>query len=349
MTLLRPLAPPRAAPALSAPLLFAFAITIALPSPQAWSQAKRNDRVPASAWPTTEVPAPPTDITPKITVPNSWATVPNTTVVPRRKPKAAPPTSTNGRMRVTFKAQLVENGDQISKGLVWHVFRKAKRKERAPILLGTYKKPTPKVSLTPGTYVVNAAFGRANLTRVIEVKADTPPVQVFTLNAGGLQVKALLAKDQPGNIARVRYDIYSDERDRFGALTKVMTGAKPGVIVRLNAGIYRIVSTYGDANAQVRSDLAVEAGKLTVAVINHNAARITFKLVNKRGGDTLAGTRWTITTPKGKLVKESFGALPTHILAAGTYVLVARNGTRTIKRQFTAGPGDVAEVEIIAN
>ena len=43
-------------------------------------------------------------------------------------------------------------------------------------------------------------------------------------------------------------------------------------LVRLNAGIYRIVSTYGDANATVEADVTVEAGKLSEASVTHSAA-----------------------------------------------------------------------------
>ncbi len=73
--------------------------------------------------------------------------------------------------------------------------------------------------------------------------------------------------------------------------------AKPNVIIRLNAGIYHIVSTYGDANAKVEADVNVEAGKLTEATVSHSAARVTFKLVTRIGGEALPDTQWTVQTP----------------------------------------------------
>ena len=48
--------------------------------------------------------------------------------------------------------------------------------------------------------------------------------------------------------------------------TRIVDGVKQGVILRLNSGIYHVVSTYGDANAHVRTDVTVEAGKLTWVV-----------------------------------------------------------------------------------
>jgi hypothetical protein len=117
--------------------------------------------------------------------------------------------------------------------------------------------------------------------------------------------------------------------------------------MRLNAGIYRIVSTYGDANAVVEADVTVEAGKLTEATILHSAARATFKLVTRLGGEALPDTEWTVQTPEGQVVKHSVGALPTHILAPGTYTVIAKSGARAFKRDFTLANGEIAQVEVL--
>ena len=97
-----------------------------------------------------------------------------------------------------------------------------------------------------------------------------------------------------------------------------MKGAKPGLIIRLNSGIYHIKSTYGGANATVEANVTVEAGKLTEAAVNHSAGKVTFKLVRKEGGEALARTRWHIQTSDGRTIAKSIGAFPTHILAGGT-------------------------------
>ena len=132
----------------------------------------------------------------------------------------------------------------------------------------------------------------------------------------GCKVKVLVdGVEPPPNT--VAYDILSSERDQLDNRVRVLGGAKPNVINRLNAGIYRIVSRYGDANAKVEADVTVEAGKLTEATVSHSAARVTFKLVNRAGGEALPDTQWTVQTPDGQVVMQSVGALPTHILAPG--------------------------------
>ena len=136
--------------------------------------------------------------------------------------------------------------------------------------------------------------------------------------------------------------------DMDGNRNQIINNAKPGLITRLNAGIYQIVSTYGDANASVRADVTVEPGKLSDVTISHTAAKVTFKLVTRAGGDAMADTQWTITNAQGELVKESVGALPTHILAMGTYAVSAKHGGRTYRRDFSVPTGDIFEVEIQA-
>ena len=126
-----------------------------------------------------------------------------------------------------------------------------------------------------------------------------------------------------------------------------MAGVRPGVILRLNAGLYHIVSTLGDANAVVNADVTVEAGKLTDATVSHYATRVTLKLVQKAGGDAQADTQWAVHTAQGDLVREAQGALPQHILAAGQYVASARHGGKLYQREFTVAPGEPMRVEIV--
>jgi len=169
----------------------------------------------------------------------------------------------------------------------------------------------------------------------------------FVLNAGGLRVTGVLANGEAISDRIVTYDIFSDERDQYGQRIKVVSAIKTGVIVRLNAGIYSILSTYGDANATARADVTVEAGKLTEATLSHAAAKVTFKLVMRAGGDAMADTQWSVTTLRGEPIKESVGALPTHVLAPGRYTVLARRAGQQFRRDFSVRAGEVAQVEVV--
>ncbi len=269
------------------------------------------------------------------------APTPGMTVVPRSggEPKTAVATP------VRLVARLTDDGQHIDQGIVWRVFQD--KGDAKPVLINTAREPSPVLPLTPGEYVVNAAYGRANLTRRITVRPSPNATEFFVLNAGGLVLKALIGSaEAPPN--SVSYSILSDDRNQFGGRAVVMSGARPGLIIRLNAGIYQLVSTYGDANAVVRADVTVEAGKLTEATVAHAAARVTFKLVNREGGEAIADTQWSIQTLQGEVVKESAGALPMHTLAPGNYAAIAKSQGRNFRRDFSVQNGDAVQVEVLA-
>lgn len=276
----------------------------------------------------------------------------NTTVLPKAVPAAPAPATAAvpipaGSGQITLSALLTDDGQRIDSGLVWRVFIEKAPPEGQPKLVTESRVPAPTFRLAAGDYLINAAFGRATITRRLTIKQGEMPAERFVLNAGGLKLAALVENGAPAPPAMVSFEIFSDERDQFGNRTRIVGGVRPGIILRLNSGIYYVVSTYGDANAQVRTDVSVEAGKLTEATVAHAVGKATFKLVTRAGGEALADTQWTITTPQGDVVKESAGALPTHMLAPGNYVVIARSQGRTFRRDFTLQHNDALQVEVL--
>lgn len=272
---------------------------------------------------------------------------PNTTIVPRSLPEARPAPMPAGVGQVSLVALLTQDGQSIEQGLVWRVFADKPGPDGKFKLLSTHREASPSLRLATGDYVVNVAFGRAHLTRKITVPGERAVQERFVLNAGGLRLVPALANGEAIADKAVSYDIYSDERDKHGQRLRVMGEAKPGLVTRLNAGIYSVVGTYGDANAVARADVTVEAGKLTEATLTHAAARVTFKLVTQTGGDAITDTQWTIASARGETVKESVGALPTHIIAPGTYTVSARNAGEVFNRTFSVRAGQVVQVEVL--
>ncbi len=269
----------------------------------------------------------------------------NTTVVPR---SPVTPKAVGGATgQLSLAAFLTEDSQPIQQGLVWRVYRDKAAADGKNVLVSTLRDASPTLRLEPGAYQVNVALGRANLTRKIVVVADQPMQERFVLNAGGLRVIPVLAKGEPVNDKAVSYEVQSDERDQHGQRVKVATAAKAGVVLRLNAGIYSVVSTYGDANAIARADVTVEAGKLTEVTLAHPAAKVTFKLVTRRGGDAIADTQWSLATGQGETVRESSGALPTHFLAPGAYVVSAKHAGRVYRQEFSIKTGDTAFIEVV--
>ena len=248
---------------------------------------------------------------------------------------------------VTFKALVTEAGPKLQSGLTWRVYADETSPDGNRKLLSTHHEAMPTAALLPGDYLVNAAYGLSNLTKKIKVESGRSLEETFVLNTGGLKLAAVLANGEPLPEGSVRFDIQSDEQDQFGNRHTILGNAKPGVIIRLNAGAYHLVSLYGDANATVRADVTVEPGKLTEATVKQAGAKTTFKLVQTLGGEALADTKWTILTSAGDVVKENAGALPTHILAAGSYAVVADHAGLSYTRKFSIEQGEAKQIEVV--
>lgn len=255
-------------------------------------------------------------------------------------------TGTGGVVPVTLAAQISDESPPLDQGVVWRVYRDKPGPDGKLRLVATHKEAAPTLRLEPGDYLVNAAHGRASLTRRITIASGKATTEKFVLNAGALKLLAQLASGEPAPDNTVNYSIQSDERDQLGNRQTVLSTAKPGIAVRLNAGIYHVISTYGDANSVVRADVTVEPGKITEVTVNHMAAKVTFRLVNRPGGEALPDTQWTIYSAQGDTIKESIGALPSHILAAGTYSVGARRAGQVYRQDFSIKAGDTAEVEV---
>jgi preprotein translocase subunit YajC len=247
---------------------------------------------------------------------------------------------------LTLTALLADVGPRIDRGLTWRIFRPAQG-SAGPRLIGEHREPSPTLNLPAGIYVINVAFGLAHLTRTITVKPGDATREQFIINAGGLKIIAKAASSNFTGQVTATYDLYADERDQFGERQKILSNMRPGRITRLNSGIYRIVSRLGNANAIVASEVTVEAGKLTEATVVHEAAKVTFKLVQSQGGDALADAQWIVMNRAGAVIMETAGAVPTHVLAPGDYTISARWGGRLHTRTFAIKSGDNVEVEVV--
>ena len=248
---------------------------------------------------------------------------------------------------MTFKALLTEGGPKVQSGLIWRVFALEVGPNGTRKIVSTHREAMPTAALLPGEYLVNAAYGLSNLTKKIKVESGKSLEETFVLNTGGLKLAAVQANGDPLPQTTVHFDILSDEEDQFGNRHKIVGDAKPGVVIRLNAGSYHIVSTYGDANATVRADVTVEPGKVAEATVKHAAAPVTFKLVQNSGGEALADIKWSILTTTGDVLMEVAGALPTHILAAGDYAVVANHNGESYMKKFKVAAGEAEQIEVV--
>ncbi len=256
----------------------------------------------------------------------------------------AAPTLPAGQGALAVSARFGQDLPTINGGLHWRVYRT--EQNDAPRLVKEDKAPAPTFVLAPGAYVVSVGFGLASVTKAVQVRAETMK-DVFEIPAGGLRIEGRVgdARIPQGQIS---FDLYKGSQFEPGDKRPIATAIVTGDLVLVPEGTYHIVSNYGDANATVRSDIRVQAGKLTDTTVTHRAAIITLKLVNEPGGEARANTQWSVLTPGGDVIKELIGAFPRVILAEGDYRAIARNDNKTYEGEFQVVNGVDREVEVIA-
>jgi hypothetical protein len=259
-----------------------------------------------------------------------------------------PVTDAQGGPPVDFAltARLAPDVAPLGGGVIWRVFGEREGPDGRLPLLSQAEGGAISLKLSPGSYLVHAAYGRAGATKRIVVSAGGGKDD-FVLNAGGMRLNALVGKDTPIANNLLTFDIYIDDAEE-GERTLVVSRVPPKRIIRLHAGTYYVVSHYGDSNAMVRAAIKVEAGKLTDATLFHQAARVTLKLVSERGGEALANTAWSVQKPGGEAVVESVGAYQQAVLAAGQYVAVAKHDGKTYRSTFVVENDLNRDVEVIA-
>lgn len=242
-------------------------------------------------------------------------------------------------------AKLTEQGKPLNGGVIWRVYEPKLDTEGRLPLVATATGGDAEFRLPPGTYLVNAAYGRANAT-VSVTTTPQPHSETVVLHAGGLQLDANGVDEKVLPTEKVTFDIFSQAPDED--VPPVLTGVPPHALAVLPAGTYHVVSRYGAANAVLRADLKVEAGKITSATLHHRAAEIVLKLVAAAGGEALADTAWSVLTPGGDVVVEGVGAFPSFVLAEGEYSVIARHRGETYSRVVTVNAGADGDVEVVA-
>lgn len=276
---------------------------------------------------------------PDITVPPSFQTL---------SPYLGPDVQSLGVTRnLVLEAKLTADTPDIASGLVWRIFSPEKADDDKLPLIATAKGGTANFNLPEGSYLVHVAYGRAGATKRITI-TNQDRNERMVLDAGGLKLTAVLPDN--GKIIEnlLRFSIYGDD-DTSSDRSLIAPDVKPNTVIRLNAGTYHVVSNYGSANAIIRADIRVEAGKLTEATVQHRAADIALKLVREAGGEALADTSWSVLNASGDIVRESVGAYASMVLAEGEYVAVAKNKDRIYQRDFKVSSGDNEDVEVVAN
>ena len=267
-------------------------------------------------------------------------------VPPVAPPPVAPAAPAAGQAVLSLTARYGKDLPVINNGLVWRIFSDRPDETGTFKLIREERGATPNIVLPPGSYVVHVAFGLVSSVRAVTLKSETDR-ESFLLPAGGLRIEGRVGTSKiPQN--QISFAIYKGSQFEVGERASLVPNVSAGDVVLLPEGTYYIISNYGDANSVVRSDIRVQASKLTDVTVTHRAAVITLKLVSDKGGEALANTAWSVITPGGDVIKESIGAFPKVVLSEGEYRAIAKNEGKVYERPFNVVNGVDGEVEVIA-
>ena len=252
-----------------------------------------------------------------------------------------------GTLQGRAMATLTEVSGPLDANVHWRIYRATPGPDGTNETVATSDDAQPILVLEPGEYIVVAVYGHAVASTPLKVAVSGYVAQV-NLDAGAVRIMPQRPGGNPLDDKDVKISIYEARQDDFGERRLIIDDAPSASLVALNAGDYHLVSQFGDANSTIRGNIEVEAGKLNEVDITHSASSVTLKLVNTPGGEALANTAWSILSPGGDIVKESFGAFPTHVLASGTYSVIARHDGEIFNREFSIEGGQAYEVEVVA-
>lgn len=248
---------------------------------------------------------------------------------------------------VQFSAVLNDGGPRLQRDLIWTVYALGDDEINDDDLVLNSQGGTLDAQLPPGSYIVHVSYGLATLSRPLTV-GQGGLSELFDLNAGGMSLRAAISSDNFLPNEAVTFQVFPESVEDFETTRPLARDIDERAVLVVPAGRYTIVSRYGDVNAIVRAQIDVEPGQLTEAVMFHNAAQITLKLVNEPNGEALPNTAWSVLNPGGDIVREFVGAFPTMVLSEGDYTIIARHDGQVFSREFAVVSGVNREEELVA-
>jgi hypothetical protein len=280
------------------------------------------------------------------TTPGLPATLTQPPVTTAPPPTPTTPVNLPGQGVLALSARFGKDLPVVNAGIIWRVYSDKPDGNGVFQLVREDRGATPNIVLAPGGYVVHASLGLVSAVRPVTLRQETLR-ESFELPAGGLRIEGKVGSSKIPQ-GQITFSLYKGSQFEVGERAPIAQSVAAGDVLLVPEGVYYIISNYGDANSVVRSDIRVQAGKLTDVTVTHRAAVITLKLVSEKGGEALANTAWSVITPAGDVIKEYNGAFPRVVLSEGEYRVIAKNEGKVFERPFNVSNGVDGEVEVIA-
>lgn len=193
--------------------------------------------------------------------------------------------------------------------------------------------------LAPGEYHVEAVFGSARLEEVVSVQPGTKIGMSFVMNAGALRIlPRIKGVDQLGIASTSK--IYALSGIEKGKL--VATSHRPGEVLNVAEGTYRIESQFASGNAVAVTDVNVKAGYTSAVNIDHIAGLAKLNVT----GNAEREVHWQIKDDSGNELPALMAVAVEIVLKPGHYYAEAQLGDQNLKADFLIAAGQTSEINL---
>jgi hypothetical protein len=236
-----------------------------------------------------------------------------------------------GFEELELSARLSDEGGLIQRPIAW----KVRQASGETVFAGDV--PVATLAISPGDYLVEAAYGTAHFARPLTVLAGNRLIVSFVLNVGGLRVlPRLKGLGLPPTASETL--IYAASGLRKGEL--IATSAVPGEIIRVSAGAYRVVSRFAAGNAMAVTDVQVKPGIMSAVEIDHIAGLVRLSVANQDETDVA----WMLADERGEILAPIGEPSAGIVLTPGTYTASAIIGGSTLTATFAIGSGEERDI-----
>ncbi len=238
-----------------------------------------------------------------------------------------------GDEQIELSARFTEKSKNYADSVDWKV------KNASGEVLFEATAPIVSFKLNPGAYEVLGRYGNVTIDEGISLPPTTRLAVNFILNAGALRILPRLPDGFGPSLESIT-KVYALNGTHPGRL--VAPEVRPGELLKLAAGTYRIETRYAASNVAAVTDVEVKPGLLRAVDVAHHAglARLS---INKR-----QDAQWLVMENSGAVLPLPAGTEITALLKPGAYVAEAHTGGKVLQQAFTITEGIVSNVVLTA-
>jgi hypothetical protein len=241
-------------------------------------------------------------------------------------------TARPGLEAIELAARLRENGGLVTLPVSWRIYR----------LIGGITggeevfradAPQAEAAVPPGDYRIDIDYGLAQFSRLVTLDSQRRLSLIFNLNTGGIRVLSRVTIEPPTAGFATAHRLFAlSGRNRARLVAK---NAKPGELLRLPAGTYRVESELTPGNAVAHAEVDVKPGMLSAVEIDHQAGVVRLGLAKPLHH----GFTWQVIDARGRIAAEAAATSLNVVLTPGRYQARATSGEVTFSSEFTVAAG----------